>query len=70
MKYVYTQLGTTSLGSTELYHIYGVVQDASIPYVKNRPTCQIRLIDKTLNIKAAAVYDNNMDKQRNSMGKA
>ena len=39
MKYVYTQLGTTSLGSTDLYHIYGVVQDASIPYVKNRPTC-------------------------------
>ena len=59
MKYVYTQLGTTSLGSTELYHIYGVVMDASIPYVKNRPTCQIRLIDQTLNIKAAAVYENN-----------
>ena len=62
MKYVYTPLGTTSLGSTELYHIYGVIQDASIPYVKNRPTCQIRLIDQTLNIKAAAIFDTQVQK--------
>ena len=46
-----------SLGSTEPYHIYGVVFDASIPYVKQKPTCQIRIIDQTLNKQAAAVLD-------------
>ena len=38
-KYVYTKLDSVSLGSTEPYHIYGVVFDASIPYVKQKPTC-------------------------------
>lgn len=56
-KYVYTKLDSVSLGSTEPYHIYGVVFDASIPYVKNKPTCQIRIIDQTLNKQAAAVLD-------------
>ena len=56
-KYVYTKLDSVSLGSTEPYHIYGVVFDASIPYVKQKPTCQIRIIDTTLNKQAAAVLD-------------
>ena len=56
-KYVYTKLDSVSLGSTEPYHIYGVVFDASIPYVKQKPTCQIRIIDQTLNKQAAAILD-------------
>ncbi len=37
-KYAYTALGEASLGHTEPYNIYGVVQDASAPYIKNKPT--------------------------------
>ena len=52
---MYTALGEASLGHTEPYNIYGVVMDASAPYVKNKPTAQVRLIDRSLNQRAAGV---------------
>ena len=42
---VYTKLGEASAGHTEAYNIYGVVIDAISPYIKNKPTCQVRIID-------------------------
>ena len=30
----YTELAKTSLGNTELYHIYGIVVDATTPHIK------------------------------------
>ena len=52
-QYVYTKLGEAAAGHTEPYNIYGIVLDAGAPYVKNRPTCTVRLIDQSLNQKAA-----------------
>ena len=54
-RYVYTPLGEASLGHTEPYNVYGVVLDASAPYIKNKPTCQVRLIDRSLNQRAAGL---------------
>ena len=50
---MYTSLGEAAAGHTESYNIYGVVIDAISPYIKNKPTCQVRLVDPSLNIKAA-----------------
>jgi len=55
---VFTPLGEAAAGHTEPYNIYGVVIDAISPYVKNKPTCQVRLIDQSLNLKAAALTGN------------
>jgi hypothetical protein len=32
--YTYTQLAKTSLGTTDLYHLYGIVIDATNPHPK------------------------------------
>jgi hypothetical protein len=42
---VYTPLGETAAGHSESYNVYGVVIDAISPYIKNKPTCQVRLVD-------------------------
>lgn len=52
---VFTPLGETAAGHTESYNIYGVVIDAICPYIKNKPTCQVRLVDQSLNLKAAGL---------------
>ena len=52
-KYVWTPLSSLALGSTDPYHIYGVVIDATAPYIKNKPCCNVRIIDQTLNLRAA-----------------
>lgn len=52
-QYIYTPLSKISLGTTDPYNIYGVVIDASIPYVKNKCTCSVRVIDQSLNLRAA-----------------
>ena len=54
-QYIYTHLGKLSSGHTDPYNVYGVVFDASTPYFKNKCSCQIKLIDHTLNSKAAEV---------------
>ena len=55
---VYTNLGETAAGHTESYNIYGVVIDAISPYIKNKPTCQVRIVDPSLNLKAAGLTGN------------
>lgn len=57
-RYVYTRLGDASVGHTDPYSIYGVVLDATAPYVKNKPYCNVRLIDPSLNQRAASLVSN------------
>ena len=41
------------MGQTEPYNLYGVIIDATFPYVKNKCLVSIRIIDDTLNVKCA-----------------
>lgn len=52
---MYTPLGEAAAGHTESYNVYGVVIDAISPYIKNKPTVQVRIIDPSLNLKAAGL---------------
>jgi hypothetical protein len=50
---VYHKLSEPSRGSTEPYNVYGVISDATYPYVKNKCLCSVKLIDDSLNAKCA-----------------
>ena len=55
---MYTELSKPSLGSLEPYHVYGVVIDATLPYIKNNKyVCTLKIIDHTLNLKAASIVN-------------
>lgn len=52
----YTPLAETSLGSTELYYLYGIVIDAQTPHEKNGKFIQfIKLIDISMHNKKMEV---------------
>mmetsp|Transcript_17097 Transcript_17097/g.12146 ORF Transcript_17097/g.12146 Transcript_17097/m.12146 type:complete len:109 (-) Transcript_17097:1336-1662(-) len=55
-KYVYAPLAETAMGHTEPYNIYGVIIDASAPYMKNKCLCNLKIIDVSLNLKAAELH--------------
>ena len=54
---MYHKLSEPSRGSTEPYNIYGVIVDATYPYVKNKCLCSVKLIDDSLNAKCARQID-------------
>jgi hypothetical protein len=50
--YSYTQLAKTSLGSNELYHLYGIVIDATSPHPKKTFYRQLlKIIDPSMHYK-------------------
>lgn len=56
----YTPLSHTSLGTTELYNLYGVVIDASSPHPKKAFHRQLlKIIDPTMHYKSSAVEQQN-----------
>ena len=64
-KFIYTELAKPSLGHTEPYNLFGVIMDATLPYQKqknsgygsagkqNQLMCHLKIIDQSLNIRAA-----------------
>lgn len=51
-KYSYTPLARTSLGNTELYHLFGIVIDATTPHVKKNLYRQlVKIIDPSMHYK-------------------
>ena len=63
-KFVYTELAKPSLGHTEPYNLFAVIIDATQPYMKQKAPnqikqpmsmCNIKMIDPSLNIRAAQI---------------
>ena len=61
-KLIYSPLSRASLGATEQYNIYGVVIDATAPFLQgetakgyDRYMVSAKIVDQSLNIKAAQI---------------
>lgn len=69
-KFIYTELAKPSLGHTEPYNLFGVIIDATCAYSKQRDPkqkpmwiCGVKMIDQSLNVKAAQILKDYDQKQ-------